>query len=265
LSNSFVAIDFRDRVPAATKILSLYIAIYIHMCRAHFYRAIKDWVMSKERPNLTNMTHLQNMFKRVAVEISQCPSQSFSMTMLCAAIVIVKTEYIEVDSFDIHSSTRDGPDEDAIQSIASRMESQLTLASRSLLIDTAAELKKRLDHTMKMNDTRHEKFMCSEWCESVMKSLEESMTFAHAYLFSKDESTGYGVIRIHIIYGFHSDSSNQVIAVSAGFFEVKVDLRNFDGKVLNPFFFESGGVYLELWLRESAIWGRCDFSCASHH
>ena len=197
------------------------------------------------------------MFKHVANEMTLSPRLSDTMVFLCSVIVILKKEFIKVAKFNLQSLTRDHRNHDKMDVIAANLQVMRCQQAKTLLISSDEMLKARLEEVKKKFNTRHDKFLGTKFTESIRSYFNEHLVFAYAYLYSKDYSTGTGIIHIHIIYDTITTEDGFSKSVSAGYFEQTVNLNYFNGVLRNPMCFDEGGNYFEeYWLRESAIWSR---------
>ena len=150
-------------------ILQKLIALFVHMCRAHAYRAIGlDWICSSDRILPTESSeHLRSMFKHVANEMTLTPRLSDTMTFLCSVIVILQKEFIKVTKFNLQSPTRDHRNHDEMDVIAANLQVMRCQQAKTLLISSDEMLKARLEEVKKKFNTRHDKFLGTKFTESI--------------------------------------------------------------------------------------------------
>ena len=142
--------------------------------------------------------------------------------------------------------------------LATNQKELLWTEASSLLIKSKNELQTRVDNEMKSNFKYNEQqFAGHGLSKDIIERLQTSMIFHHAYLYSKNEEDCTGVVHVHIVYDLevNDDGNDDSTPVSAGYFEIIVNLNKFDGTIPNPMFCPTAVAYLvKHWLNQPAFW-----------
>lgn len=131
----------------AIAIISSYAALFLHECRSHVYRAIKDWINSRDRgPDVKLLgSWITNMFQELAVMMTATDSLSKAMTLLSSFIVVLTIEWIQVDQFDMSSPTQDHHCRDKVVALAGELHKLKDELASTMLIHSKDEVEWQLN------------------------------------------------------------------------------------------------------------------------
>lgn len=248
------------------------LVLCIHMCSAHSWRTIENWIDSKDRTEVARRAGVQQMIKNLAMKMIRTKSLASIITSVSAMIVMFERPTVHVGSFTATSFTRDHKDEDACKEIAKHIWNLKVEGAKSLLLQkTESEMVTHISQIMEANGVSNkERFLGIQTASPVLKVFFNQLEFCHAYLKTGSVSLDgtRGLVTVHVIEDAQVDDENgNVVPVYGGSFDIPVDLP-FNGILENPLYEKHPKTnegeykppliaeYLYFWLREGVIWSR---------
>ena len=131
-------------------------------------------------------------------------SLATAMTLVSLFVVILRKQFIRVESFGVNSPTSEHHNPASLHHLATNLDILKISLSSSLLISSTDELTRRMDAMMELNDKpSKQRFMCLDHITHIMSDLCGKMEFVHAYIYSKDVTVGTWLIHVHIKWFRH--------------------------------------------------------------
>ena len=240
--------------------LQAVIPLFIHECRSHVYKAVKEWIVSRKRSTQVKALgeHIVGLFKHLAVEMTATSSLSQATTLLSSVIVILSSTTIPVESFDMQSPVREHRDHNAMKTIARSLYDLKKNLASSMRIRTRQDLEERVGEVMELNDKESKQsFIGNLVAKDVIDQLTNSMPFSYTYLYSINATEKKGVLHTHIIHDAELDDEGEICPVFAGYFTTTVSLPYNSGSIMNPLHCMEAADYLSTtWLPKTSLWSR---------
>lgn len=165
--------------------LEVLLPLFLHFCKSHVYRALRDWLNEAKRPQQVKdvKDRLLSMFKYMAKDITEEASMSKSIAKLCKFIAILSTPDIPF-KLDVSTPTMEHKNEAEFLSIAEAQEQLVEDVAEGLQIKDYEELKAGIEKAMEKNfaPSTHE-FNGKDIAKDALQRLREEQVFYYVYPF----------------------------------------------------------------------------------